>query len=175
MWWGWTFQMIEDLPRKGTFLMKRTFPGRHKLDPNKEAEQKLVFPTQSWKVSHWLPRRRWPCLTRLSNKSGLCHNTVSIYPSNNQQINQSVNQTNRTIYQSVPLTAQSNNQAINYLSTSLKPVQICPGYPSPSISSAWSIPIKNCQIQISQDTPPLHPFHRIQCMAESRNDAPVDK
>lgn len=33
--------MIEDLPRKGTLLMKRTFPGRHKLDPNKEAEQKL--------------------------------------------------------------------------------------------------------------------------------------
>lgn len=106
-----------------TFLVKRSFPGRHKLDPNKEAEQKLVFPRQSWRVSHWLPRRRWPCLTRLSNKSGLCHNTVSIYASNNQQINQSVKQTNQTIYQSVPLTAQSNNQAINYLSTSLKPVK----------------------------------------------------
>lgn len=39
--------------------------------------------------------------------------TVSIYPSNNQQINQSVNQTNQALYQSVPLTAQSNNQAIN--------------------------------------------------------------
>lgn len=36
--------------------------------------------------------------------------TVLIYLSNNQQINQSVNQTNQTVYQSVPPIKQSSHQ-----------------------------------------------------------------
>ena len=105
------FQMIDPTQKRDAWRtygehffgeVKRTFPGRHKLDPNKESEQKLVFPTQSWKVSHWLPRRSWPCLTRLSNKSGLCHNLVIhlLYPSIHPTINKSINLSIKQIKQS---------------------------------------------------------------------------